>query len=184
MACYAAGVTRAQILTGSLVSLGLLAGCAGTGSYPSLARRPAERQYGTAAVATSTAVPTPTPTLAPDAPLVARLAAIRAAAQTAHGRFTKGLPAGERLTAAARGQAPGDDGWSQAQVALAELFAARTQTALALSDLDHLLVEATETSGGADSAEIEAIGDAHVAVGALIESEDADLDRMAGRLRG
>lgn len=177
-------MTRAPVLAISLLSLVLLAGCAGTGAYPSLARRPAERQYGTAAVASPAAAPGPLPSLAPDAPLVTRLAAIRAAAQTAHARFTRGLPAGERLTAAARGQAPGDDGWSQAQVALAELFAARTLTALALSDLDHLLVEQAEATAGADSAEIEAIGEAHVAVGALIESEDADLDRLASRLKG
>ena len=162
-----------------LAALALLPGCASVDSYPSLAQRPAERAYGSASVATPSAVPTPPPSVAADGPLALRIAAAQTAAAEAHQRFTKGQATAERLTAGS--PAPQSDGWSAAQVAVSELIAARTQTSGALADLDHMLVEAAEADPAAPA--LDTIGAARGQVGALLGEEDATLARIAGRLR-
>lgn len=170
---------RNPALLGLLVAPLLLDACASVKSYPSLAARPAERVYGTAPVAGASPEPAPAPTVAPDSPLAARIAAARKAANLAHDRFDKGVPAAERLTAGS--PAPQSDGWSQAQVAVSELIAARTQASGALADLDRLLVEAEAENAG--DAALATIGEARDAVTASIGEEDAVLARVAGRLR-
>lgn len=157
----------------------MLSACASVNSYPSLAARPAERAYGTAPVASASPAPAPAPTVAPDSPLAERIAAARSAAEVAHERFRKGEPAAERLTSGSA--APQSDGWSQAQVAVSELIAARTQASGALADLDRLLVEAEDANAG--EAALATIGEARDAVTRTIGEEDAVLARVAGRLK-
>lgn len=172
-------MTRLPAVIGLLVAPLLLDACASVDSYPSLAARPAERAYGTAPVATASPVPTPAPMVASDSPLAVRIAAARKAADLAHERFRKGEPAAERLTAGS--PAPQSDGWSQAQVAVSELIAARTQASGALADLDRLLVEAEDAN--ADDNALVAIDEARDDVTRKIGEEDAVLARVAGRLR-
>jgi hypothetical protein len=162
-----------------LAGLVLLSGCASVDSYPSLARRPAERAYGSAPVATPSMAAVPSPSVEPGSPLGVRIAAAKQAAALAHQRFGKGQAAAERLTAGS--PAPQSDGWSLAQVAVSELIAARTQTSGALADLDHMLVETAEADPAA--AALDTIGAARGEVSALVSEEDATLARVAGRLR-
>ena len=172
-------MTRLPATLPLLAALTLLPACASVDSYPSLAQRPAERAYGSAPVATPSAVATPSPSVAPGGPLALRIAAAQKAAAEAHQRFSKGQPAAERLTAGS--PAPQSDSWSLAQVAVSELIAARTQTSGALADLDHMLVEAAEADPAAPA--LDTIGAARERVGALVGEEDAALARLAGRLR-
>jgi Meckel syndrome type 1 protein len=162
-----------------LAGLVLLSACASVDSYPSLARRPAERAYGSAPAATPSTVALPSPAVEPGSPLAQRIAAAKQTAALAHERFGKGQITAERLTAGS--PAPQSDGWSLAQVAVSELVAARTQTSGALADLDHMLIETAQTDPAAPS--LETIGNARGAVGALVTEEDAILARIAGRLR-
>ncbi|WP_295639425.1 hypothetical protein [Novosphingobium sp.] len=162
-----------------LAGLVLLSACASVDSYPSLARRPAERAYGTASVATPVVTATPAPSVEPHSPLAVRIAAARQAAALAHERFGKGQPAAERLTAGS--PAPQSDGWSLAQVAVSELIAARAQTSGALADLDHMLVETAQVDPAAPA--LDTIGAARSEVSALVSEEDAAVARIAGRLK-
>ena len=174
-------MNRLPVIAATLSSLVVLAGCASTANYPSLGQRPAERAYGTAPVATPSDAP-PAVAVGPQGgPFPPRITAARQAAETAHERFRKGEPAAERLTAAAQGAAPESDAWSQAEVAVSELIAARTQTSGALADLDHMLVEAAEIDPAAPA--LDAIGAAREQVIALVGKEDAELAKVAGRLR-
>ncbi len=172
-------MTRLPAIVLLLAALTLLPACASVDAYPSLAQRPAERAYGSAPVATPSAVATPPP-VTPGGPLALRIAAAQRAAAEAHQRFAKGQPVAERLTAGS--PAPQSDGWSLAQVAVSELIAARTQTSGALADLDHMLVEAAEADPAAPA--LDTIGAAREQVSALVGEEDAALARLAGRLRG
>ena len=171
---------RLSATTPLLTGLVLLSACASVDSYPSLARRPAERAFGSAPVALPSVAPTPAPSIEPGSPLALRIAAAKKAAAEAHQRFTKGQATAERLTAGS--PAPPSDGWSLAQVAVSELIAARTQTSGALADFDHMLVEAAEADPSAPA--LDTIGAARGQVGALLGEEDATLARIAGRLRG
>lgn len=115
-----------------------LAGCAReAASYPSLAVRPAERVGGT-----FTPPPPPLPGPMPEGTL-GRLGDVQAAARAAHDRFLAQLPRARELAAAGGGAGVESDRWAAAQVALADLDSIRSQTAVALGDLDLLFAEAT-----------------------------------------
>ena len=137
----------------------LLAACASSGDYPSLAQRPAERVEGTLTPAAPDATPAPPP--APSADLVERLAALRGEAAARHAEFTAALPVAQRLANAAG--STGSDSWASAQVALA--------------DLDTLWVDAT-LDGGAR----EAIGATRSEVESLVRQEDEALARLRARV--
>lgn len=159
------------------------AACADRDRFPSLARRPAERAYGTALPA-----PGPTPDaqapLPADATLVAQIAALTSQARKADAKFLARRPAAERAVAAAHGAAVGSDSWSAAQIALAELDSARSEGMVAMADLDRLLVIAAQAAADSARGDIDAIAPAHTGVNDLMNSEMATLNALRARIGG
>ncbi|WP_239804689.1 hypothetical protein [Croceicoccus hydrothermalis] len=147
-----------------------LAGCAkDTGAYPSLDRRPIER---VGAIGTPSAPP-PNAPLSPELP--ARLDTLAAQARAAHARFVEQLPAARRRIREGSRAAIGSDAWGDAQVALASLESARSQTMLPLADLDLLLTERATQDLARDVERIVATRDM---VAALVAQEDAALGTL------
>ena len=162
-----------------LVAAGLLSGCANTGDtrFPSLATRPGERVGGTLAPAPR---PVPPPATAATG---TRLADLRTSALAAHRRFGELRGRAEQLSAAARGAAVASEAWSIAQVALAELDSARSQTAVAQADLDALYIAAASAAvPTAGSDDLDAIGAARAEVTGWVAADDAVLAGLKGRL--
>ena len=150
----------------------LLAACAGSGDYPSLAQRPAERAEGTFETPPAEEVAAAP---APSADLIERLAGLRRDAAARHAEFTAALPAARRLAAAAG--ATGSDSWASAQVALADLDSLRSRAAVALADLDAMWVDSTIELGPRD-----AIGAVRDEVESLVRQEDEALARLRARV--
>lgn len=117
-----------------LILAALVSGCApmpDSGRFPSLLPRAIESR--------SDAVETPPPAIAtPDPMLDARLGEIERALREATQAFDNGYARADRLANAARGSRAGSDTWLDAQVALAELDVLRTDTRLAIADLEQL----------------------------------------------
>jgi hypothetical protein len=151
----------------------LIAACASSGNYPSLAQRPAERVGG--AFETDAPPTTSAPPEAPSADLMARLAELQRTATSLHAEFTAATPSATRIAGAAG--ATGSDSWASAQVALADLDSLRSRASVPLAELDALWVDSTVEAGPR-----EAIGSARAAVEALIAEEDAVLARLRGRV--
>jgi hypothetical protein len=151
----------------------LLGACASSGDYPSLTERPVERVEGSFSAETAASEPAPAP--APSADLVQRLAALRTDAETAHGAFTRAVPAAERLATAS--ESTGSDSWASAQVALADLESLRSQAAVSLAELDLLWIDTT-----VEGAPRDAIAETLGAVLALVRDEDETLARLRGRV--
>lgn len=168
----------------ALVGSTLVTGaCADRDRFPSLARRPAERAYGTA-------MPSPGPTpdaqaaLPADATLVAQVAALTRQARKADAKFLARRPAAERAVAAARGAPVGSDNWSIAQVALAELDSARSEGMVAMADLDRLLVIAAQAAADGARGDLDAVAPAHAEVDGLMNTEMATLNTLRARVGG
>jgi hypothetical protein len=165
-----------------------LTACAAENDYPSLQRRPPER----AAVARQTgSAPSlspekaPAPPAAPSPELKKRLAQLVEQARTAHLRFADKRANAERLVATGGGGEPGSDSWSVATVALSDLESARSDTMLALAELDELYASETiAASQTGDQTKTSAIASARDQVTALISEEDGVLTRLRGRMRG
>lgn len=165
----------------------LLAGCvADYSTYPSLARRPAERAGNPAERVSGTtpervsgtsevvaAAPASLPPAPPPSPdLIARLGQLSDQAQAAHSEFSSRRAEAQRLVSAA-----GGEGWAQASVALAGLETARSQAMIALADLDALY--AAESIAGSD---VTAIGATRDRVIGWIGEEDQVLAQLRGRI--
>ena len=161
-------------LTAAATLAFLLSACAADRStYPSLARRDAERMVGTIAPAP------PASESAPSPDLVAHLSQLTAQANSAHARFTARAPRARALSGAARGAAMGSDSWASAAIALADLESARSDAMIALADLDALYAAARVE--GNDVAAITATRDQ---VSALIAAEDGVLAELHNRMAG
>lgn len=170
-AAYAAAVSAAVLLTA----------CANTGDagFPSLATRPGERVSGTLTPAPAPARPPAT------AATGTRLSSLKASALAAHRRFADLRGRAEQLSAAARGAAVASEAWSVAQVAVAELESARSETAVALADLNSLYIDAAAASvptGG--SGDLDAIAAAREDVTGWLAADDAVLAALRRRLAG
>lgn len=163
----------------SLAILLALSACnANRSRFPSLAIRPAERAYGTR----QQAAPTPAPSAAATADLPARVAALREQAAKSHTRFTAQQASATALITAAKGSAPGTDAWSRAAIALAGLTSARGEGMIALSDLDRLLIAATETAATGPDNDLKVVGPAHRDVAALLGEEDQTIATLSDKL--
>ena len=159
----------------AIVPIAMLAACASSGDYPSLAQRPAERVEGTLAPDTAAAAAiAPAP---PSADLVQRLAALRQEASARHGEFIAALPVARRLADAAGGR--GTDSWASAEVALADLDSLRSRAAVPLADLDALWVDATVDDGARDT-----IGPVRDEVESIVRREDEALGALRARVGG
>jgi len=120
-----------------------LAGCAAPdGPYPSLAMRGSERVAGM--MAGTMAAPPPRPYEPPQVPAsdLARGDQLVSQAKSAHQGFLDAAPAARDLVLAARGASRDSEGWSRAQIAIADLESSRAQVMIALADLDRLAVDA------------------------------------------
>ena len=157
-----------------------LAGCASTANdgYPSLAVRDVERAQGTFEPVESKRIDVPPVEVDLAGGLEARLATLRAQAESAHAQFLRSVGTAEQRVGAASGSAIGSDRWAAAQVALADLDSARSSAAIALGDLDILYGAATVQAE--DTSAIEATRDAVIA---LVSEEDAVLARLRAQVR-
>lgn len=153
----------------------LIGGCAADQEvYPSLARRPIERQMDA-----PPAPPPPPPALpAPPSPdLAARLDQLVAQARTAHAKFESRESKARSLTSAARGAALASEAWAVATIAVSDLEAARSEAMIALADLDGM--HAAAVIEGKDAAPIAA---ARESVTALVREEDRVLAELRGSI--
>lgn len=145
-----------------------LAGCASAdGRYPSLAVRDAERVQGSFEPA-PTDQNAATGTINPET-----LDAPFKRASDAHARFTAMQPEVRALVSASRGLSRENDRRARALVGFATLTSLRSQTALALSDLD--LLEVNAATGFERTREIR---DFQNAVLRMITQQDAALDSL------
>ncbi len=165
----------------SLAALLALSACnADRSRFPSLSIRPAERAYNGGQQAATAPTPTPSETATTDLP--ARVAALRDKAAASHARFTAQQAAAAALINAAKGSAPGTEAWSRAAIALAGLSSARGEGMIALSDLDRLLIAATETAAVGSDADLKAVAPAHSEVAALLGEEDRTIAEFGDKL--
>lgn len=163
----------------SLVALVLVSACnADRSRFPSLAIRPAERAYGTS----QPAAPTPAPGAAATTDLPARVIALREKATASHARFTAQQVSATKLVDAAKGAAPGTEAWSRAAIALAALSTARGEGMNALSDLDRLLIAATEVAATGPDDDLKVVAPAHRDVAALLGAEDQTIAALSDKL--
>lgn len=159
----------------------LVGACATPGYYPSLARRDAERFPQTAEPVAMPATPAPGQAV-PDAALVDRLRTLEQRAQSAHARFLRERGRAATLVAAGAGTGRGSESWSVATVALSSLESARSETMIALADLDSLLAADRVAHPNEQSGDGVAIAASRENVIALVAEEDRVLAGLAARL--
>lgn len=170
---------RAYIPLVLVLIAGLLGGCAADrGEYPSLGRRAAERLHE-AAPAMSPETPITQTSAAPSAELAAQLARLIGQAEAAQSRFAAREPRARTLAQAAAGAPLGSESWSLAAIAFAELESARSDTMIALADLD--LLHASATVEGAATA---AIAAARNQVIEIVAAQDRVLAQLRGDVSG
>lgn len=166
-----------------LATLLVLSACnADRSRFPSLAIRPAERAYGTAQAPAPTASPVTAASTGATADLAARVAALRETAMAAHTRFAAQRGAATSLIGAAKGAAPGTEAWSRAAIALAGLTSARGEGLVALSDLDRLLIAATEAAAIGTDADLRVVAPVHRDVADLLAQEDRTIAALGNSL--
>lgn len=164
------------------LSAPVIAGCAADNSrYPSLARRDAERMVGSADPAAPDRRPALVVPAPPPAGLVQQLAALSEAARQANAKFQDRRPRADRAVSGTAAVA--SDRWADAQVALAELESARSDTMIPLADLDALLARGAVTAAETgDGSALDPIVATRAEVAGLVEQQDAILARLRGRM--
>jgi hypothetical protein len=156
-----------------------LAACATpSDKYPSLAIRDVERAQGQFEPAPRAPLDVPEIPSSTTGPLGERLAALGAAAAASHRAFTASAGRATRLANAAAGAAIGSDAWASAQVALSDLDSARSTTAIALAELDTLMV-----SAAIQAQDVSAIELVRQQVLAQVGEEDETLARLRSQVR-
>ena len=113
--------------------------------------------------------------------LAAKLAALVEQARGGEAAFEPAAASAERLAAAAG--APQSESWITAQSALSAAIAARTPTAVALSDIDALGATALQTQGGIAPNDLAAIKSAAAEVGALDRRQAQRVEAMRALLK-
>lgn len=178
---------RFRVLQAILLTTPLLGACAAQSEFPSLAPRAVERDLtgGSAPAdcpgAEDVAAPVaeaPPPPVNPDPQLGTRVAELLAAARQGQAEFAEALPAADR--AAARAGAAGSESWIAAQQEISRLEAARARTVDALAELDALAIRRSDAS--VSEPDYQAVLAATEEVRALAQTQQAELDRMAGRV--
>lgn len=159
-----------------LLTLCALAACSSPGGpYPSLQPRAAEAID---------------PRLEPVRPindrpvtpaLAAKLSTLVEQARDGEAAFEPAAASAEGLAAAAG--APQSESWIAAQSALSAAIAARTPTAVALSDIDALGATALQTQGGIAPNDLAAIKSAAAEVGALDRRQAQRVEAMRALLK-
>jgi len=160
----------------ALASLTLLAlSACNTASYPSLARREAETHREItkpAAVAQNGS---------PSAANAARLASLRAQAQAADASFAAARPQAEAALAKAASSLRGDESWSLANLALAQMERARGDLGLALASIEGIYAQ-DQIAHALDAAPDIAITQTHEAIAAQADSQDRILNALRAKL--
>lgn len=158
----------------------MLAGCAGSAEYPSLAIRDVERVQGSASPAPDAA--DAIPALPPaSADLTTRLAGLVETARQSHTRFQSRQAATERAVAAAGATA--SDSWSSAQVALSDLQTSRSGALTALAELDQLYVDERAAHPEQVSPAAATIATARDQVNGWVSAETSVISRLQARIR-
>ena len=161
----------------------LLSACAGQGDYPSLAPRPIERELSGAPVppcedgaeAIAPVAPVLAPVVANDPQLQSRVGELLALARAGDRDFAALRPVAR--ASVARAGAAGSDPWIEAQQLLSRLEAARSKTAVAVAELDSLIV--ARAGDPATSAEDrERLLEAAREVRALADAQRAAVERL------
>ena len=136
----------------ALISISVLAGCAGSLDTPSLAIRPAETAGAIEAARPPLAgAPTPVATVQPlSKAIIGRIEASVAAARASQAPFAKALDPARATVASATGAAAGSDAWVVAQVAISRLERTREPVTNALSDIDAVRRELVTSGIGFD----------------------------------
>lgn len=156
-----------------LLACTALGACAASSDrYPSLAIRDAERVQGSFEAPSSEAL-LPTPASAES---LANAESLLQSANDSHRKFLASV-AGARSAVANAGSGIESNSWANAQVVLADLDSRRSETAIALGELDLMFTDAT--LGFTERAEIEAV---RAQVIAMVAEEDAVLAQLRGTL--
>jgi len=158
-----------------------LEACASTGSYPSLAKREAERVTGTEEQAAPAA---PEPETPPSAALEANVEQLLDQATSAHGEFEKGRESTQRTVSAAKGSAVASEKWVAAEVALATLESARSGAITALSEIDQLYADERVAKPRTVTPSAKLLGSAREQVRALVQEENDTLGEIASQMGG
>lgn len=160
-------------------ALAVLSSCASSsGDFPSLAIRDVERAEGRFEPVPSPQVEVPAITIGDNGSLEERLDALDSAARSSHETFLAKAPIATRIARAGAGAAVASDAWAAAQVAVADLDSIRSNTAIALGDLDVLMV-----SNAIEGRSLSAIEAVRQDVIAMVADEDATLADLRSRLR-
>jgi hypothetical protein len=160
-----------------------LSACTTGGTYPSLERREVERITGTAEAVTPQpeSAPAPPP---PSPELNGRLSQLLDQARASHNRFGERRANASRLIAAGGNAPVASESWSVASVALADLEGARSQTMIALAELDELYAsESVKAADSGNPGDAAAVAETWREVSALAAEEDGVLVALRGRLR-
>jgi len=185
MLAFPIRLTARSLVPAIAVASLALGGCASAerSRFPSLQRRPAELLYRTGLPVAAPGVSAePAAPLPPGATIAARVAALRAQADEAHLAFSTQRGAAARLAAAAQGAASGSDAWSAAQIALAGLDSARSKGMIAMADLDHMLIAATEAAVNHGDGDLRLVKPAHAEVQRILSEEDAAIAELRDRI--
>lgn len=177
---------RLPILAAAIPLL-ILTGCASARDYPSLTRRPAEKDNGRISGGAPVVASAPNASASQmpvAADLTTRLAQLEQSAREAHARFGTARARASSLVSAARGAAVASERWSVATVAIAELESSRSDAMVSLGELDRLYAEARiagQNDDGGDGGAIAAVRDQ---VTAWVADEDAVLADLGSRMPG
>lgn len=161
-----------------LFALPLIAGTAACASssqtYPSLDIRDFERESGTLGTADSGGADTPSIPAVP----ASDLAALETQAETAHAAFMAAVPTARRKVRAGAAAPFTSNAWGDAQIALSDLDAKRSLTAITLGDLDLLYAEQAVALNSAEN--VDAV---RAKVTAMLRAEDVILAELRGGQR-
>ncbi|MEL7199214.1 MAG: hypothetical protein AAGL10_12945 [Pseudomonadota bacterium] len=152
----------------------VLSGCAGDPDrYPSLAVRDIERTAGQFATGGSDTAP-PQITAVAD---TADIQSIMERARTSFMKFEANAVPARREIKAARGQASDSSDYTNALLTLADLSSLRSETALALGEMDLLAAKAKT-----EFAPTQTLEDAQAQIVSLVEQQDIILAQLWGEL--
>lgn len=169
----------APILLAAFACAGALGGCASTpeSSYPSLAIRDVERITGQLETPPGPLVQIPPPQpAAQSTDSLGQPGELGAEAARAHARFMEQAPAVRTSAGRANSSPVGSENWARGEVALAGLEGIRSQTLIALADLDRIYVDAITNRRPVD--QIETV---RTEVSAMVAKQD---EVIAGLRRG
>lgn len=153
-----------------------LSACAKNESlYPSLAIRDQERASGVF----DPVEPEPYVPPAPGQQVLSRLDGLKAEAEAAHQQFLAASTRARSAIAAGRGASPGSDAWATAQVALADVLAARSATLMPLAELDMIHADLVGEEG--NTTPVEAV---RSVVEGLLAEEDRQVAELSAQVPG